>query len=291
MYTSTSRPRRPCVSYADSLTGVSSDPQTVTSADGTQIAYQREGSGPAVVLVGGGLDDGSENAVLIPALAGEFTVYNYARRGRAGSGDTRPYAVQRELEDLAALLDAAGGSAHLFGASSGAALALEGAAAGLPVNRLAVYDVPYNVGDEAVKRWRAYRSDLDEALAQGRTDKAIAAFMRLAGASDDDLKGARAAPFWDGLLSLAPTLAHDAAILGNDGPPSDRFANIRQETLVLTRSTSDPYMPALPIEFFEAAAAAVAMALPHPTRRTIDAPGHAVDATAVAPPVRAFFAS
>ncbi|MET1007889.1 MAG: alpha/beta hydrolase, partial [Propionibacteriaceae bacterium] len=115
--------------------------RTVTSADGTQIAYQREGSGPAVVLVGGGLDDGSENAVLLPGLAGEFTVYNYARRGRGGSGDTRPYAVERELEDLAALLAAAGGTAHVFGASSGGALALEAAAAGLPIARLVVYDV------------------------------------------------------------------------------------------------------------------------------------------------------
>ena len=86
--------------------------------------------------------------------------------------------------------------------------------------------------------------------------------MRLGGASDDDLAGARAAPFWDGLLALAPTLAYDAAVLGDDGPPSDRLANIRQETLVLTRSTSDPYMPALPVEFFAAAADAVATALP-----------------------------
>ena len=155
----------------------------VRSADGTQIAWQREGSGPAVVLVGGGLDDGSENAVLMPALAGEFTVYNYARRGRGGSGDTQPYVVQRELEDLAAVLDAAGGKAHVFGASSGGALALEAAAAGLPIARLAVYDVPYSVAEDAVERWRAYRAELDEALAQGRMEGALAAFMRLGGAS------------------------------------------------------------------------------------------------------------
>lgn len=264
--------------------------RTVTSADGTQIAYQHEGFGPAVVLVGGGLDDGSENAVLMPALAGEFTVYNYARRGRGGSGDTRPYTVQRELEDLAAVLDAAGGTAHVFGASTGGALALEAAAAGLPIARLVVYDVPYSVAADAVERWRAYRAELDESLAQRRIDEALAAFMRLGGASDDDLAGAQAAPFWNGLLELAPTLAYDAAVLGDDGPPSGRLANIRQETMVLTRSTSDPYMRALPVEFFAAAADAVATALPHATRRAIDAPGHAVDAAAVAPPVRAFFA-
>lgn len=262
----------------------------VTSADGTQIAYQREGSGPAVVLVGGGLDDGTENAVLMPALAAEFTVYNYGRRGRGGSGDTQPYAVQREIEDLAAVLDAVEGRAHVFGASSGGALALEAAAAGLPIARLAVYDVPYSIAQDAVERWRAYRAELDEALAQGRIDDALAAFMRLGGASDDDLVGARAAPFWDALLALAPTLAYDAAVLGDDGPPSGRLATIRQETMVLTRSTSDPYMPALPVEFFAVAGDAVATALPHVTRLTIDAPGHAVDAAAVAPPVRAFFA-
>jgi len=156
------------------------------------------------------------------------------------------------------------------------------------VNRLVVYDVPYGVGDEAVKRWREYRADLDEALAQGRTDEALTAFMRRGGASADDLSAARAAPFWDELLSLAPTLAHDAAVLGDDGSPSHRCANIGQPTLVLTRSTSDPYMPALPVDFFDAAAAAVATALPHPSRHTIDAPGHAVDAAAVARPVRAF---
>ena len=130
---------------------------------------------------GGALDDGSENAALVPALASKFTVYNYARRGRAASGDTQPYAVQRELEDLAAL-DVAGGSAHVFGASTGAALALEAAAAELPVDRLVVYDVPYSVGAEAVARWRKYRASLAKSLTQGQIDEALAAFMRLGGA-------------------------------------------------------------------------------------------------------------
>jgi hypothetical protein len=264
--------------------------RTATSADGTRIAYRREGSGPAVVLVGGGLDDGAENAVLVPELADGFTVLNYARRGRGGSGDTPPHAVQREIEDLAAVIEAAGSEAHVFGASSGGALALEVAAAGLPIARLVVYDVPYSVTEDAVGRWRAYRAELDEALARGRTDEALAAFVRLGGASDDELAGARTSPFWEGSLALAPTLAYDAVVLGDDGPPSDRLATVRQETLVLTRSTSDPSVRALPVEFFAAAADAVAAALPHVTRRTIDAPGHAVDAAAVAPPVRAFLA-
>src|SRR4029453_9228563 len=96
----------------------------VTSNDGTTIAYDREGSGPAVILVGGALDEGVENAPLAPALAGHFPVHNYAGRGLGGSGFPEPYAVEREIEDLDALIAEAGGSAHLFGASSGGALAL-----------------------------------------------------------------------------------------------------------------------------------------------------------------------
>src|SRR5882724_1969166 len=92
---------------------------TVTSRDGTRIAYVRRGSGPPLVLVGGGLDDGSENEPLAIELAAGCTTYNYARRGRGGSGDTAPYAVARELEDLAALVDLAGGPAHVLGISSG----------------------------------------------------------------------------------------------------------------------------------------------------------------------------
>src|SRR5688572_32778415 len=119
----------------------------VRSKDGTEIAYTRDGEGPAVVLVGGGLDDGSENAALVPALAGTFTVINYARRGRGESGNILPYALEREIEDVAALLGEGVGRAHLFGASSGGALVLEAAAADLPVDRVAVWEVPYAVGD------------------------------------------------------------------------------------------------------------------------------------------------
>jgi pimeloyl-ACP methyl ester carboxylesterase len=125
----------------------------VTSQDGTLIAYERQGGGPAVILVGGGLDDSSENAPLAAELAKDFTVYNYARRGRGESGDTLPYAVERELDDLEALVTEAGGSAHLYGVSSDGALALEAAAAGLTgIDKLAVYEVPYNIQDLGMAR-------------------------------------------------------------------------------------------------------------------------------------------
>ncbi|QYC37735.1 Alpha/beta hydrolase family protein [Nonomuraea coxensis DSM 45129] len=113
----------------------------VTSSDGTSIAYDRLGSGPAVVLVGGASAD---HAILAAELAAHFTVHNPDRRGDGAP----PCAVERELEDLAALMEAAGGAAHLYGASSGGALALEAAAAGLPVARLAVYEVPYALAED-----------------------------------------------------------------------------------------------------------------------------------------------
>jgi pimeloyl-ACP methyl ester carboxylesterase len=137
----------------------------VTSKDGTSIAYDRQGSGPAVILVGGGFDDGSENAPLATELAKHLTVYNYARRGRGDSGDTLPYALEREIEDIEALIAEAGGSAHLFGVSSGGALALEAAAAGLAIDRLAVYEAPYTIGVAASQRWQEYVEQLGPALA------------------------------------------------------------------------------------------------------------------------------
>ena len=187
---------------------------SVTSKDGTSIAYQRSGSGPAVILVGGGLDDGSENAALVPELAQHHTVYNYARRGRGESGDTAPYALEREIEDIAALIGEAGGSAHLFGASSGGALALEAAAAGLAVDRIAVYEVPY-LDEAMVGHWSVYVGELTAALADGRRGDALALFMRLAGSSDDDIAAARTSPQWAGGEALAHTLAYDAACLGD----------------------------------------------------------------------------
>jgi pimeloyl-ACP methyl ester carboxylesterase len=121
----------------------------VTSEDGTSIAFDRQGSGPAVILVTGGLDDGLENAPLATELARHFTSFNYHRRGRGDSGDTPPSTVEREVEDIEALIAEAGGSAHLYGVSSGGALVLEAAAAGLTIDKVAVYDVPYSIGEGA----------------------------------------------------------------------------------------------------------------------------------------------
>ncbi|GAA2635811.1 alpha/beta hydrolase [Dactylosporangium fulvum] len=261
----------------------------MTSRDGTSITFDRAGGGPAVVLVGGGLDEGAENAPLMPQLAEHFTVYNYARRGRGGSGDTPPYAVARELEDLAAIIADAGGTAHLFGASSGGALALEAAAAGLPVGRVAVYEVPYSTDDHVVAAFREYVRQLHRVLAEGRRGAAVELFMRLAGAGEDDIAAARTAPVWPGLEALAPTLAHDAACLGDGSPPLDRLATITQPVLVATGGLPDPHTGALGPGFFDAAADAIAAAVPNAERRVVDGQTHVTDPVVLAPVLTAFF--
>lgn len=252
--------------------------QMVTSKDGTPIAYERQGTGPAFILVGGGLDDGSENAPLASELASRFTVFNYARRGRGESGDSQPYAVERELEDLDALITEAGGSAHVFGVSSGGMFVLEAAAAGLRIERLGVYDVPYDTTPGAAERNQAYREELGRTLVEGRRGDAVALFMRLAGSPEEDIAVARSSPFWPGLEALAPTLAYDAALYGP--PPIDRLATITQPALVVTGQTAD---------FFEQAADAVATALSNAERVVLEGQGHVADPKVVVPVLGRFF--
>ena len=262
----------------------------VTSADGTHIGYdQLSDEGPVVVFVSGGLDDGSENLPLGEYLADTFTVITYRRRGRGDSGDTQPYAVQREIEDLAAVVDAAGGRAHLFGASSGGALALLAAAAGMSVDRVAVHEVPYQVGDEMLTTWRAYTSELAATLDANDRDQALRLFMRLAGSSDDDIAGAEASPFWPGVRALAPTLRYDAACLGDGAPPAERLAAVTQPVLLTTGVTTDPHSAGLPLDYFGAAADATAAHLADARRTTIEVPGHIPDPTLLGPVLTTFY--
>jgi pimeloyl-ACP methyl ester carboxylesterase len=253
----------------------------LASRDGTPIAYTRDGGGPAVILVTGALDDGSENAPLAAELARRFTTYNYARRGRGESGDTQTYALEREIEDLEALIAVAGDRPHLYGVSSGGALALEAAAAGLAVGRIAVYEVPYMVGDAAVAAWRQYVAQLGAALAEGRRGDAGELFMRLAGSSDEQIAGARSSSAWAHVERLAHTLAYDAACLGDGEPPVDRLARITQPTLVATGGGDD---------FFEAAGDAIAATVPNAERHVLQGEGHVVDPKAMASLLERFFA-
>lgn len=259
----------------------------VTSRDGTSIAYDRQGSGPAVILVGGALLDPvtgragrAENEPLAAELARSFTVYNYDRRGRADSTDTPPYALEREFEDLDALITEAGGSAHVHGVSSGGALALEAAAAGLPIGRLSVYEVPYDLAHNGTARHQAYVENLHALLADGRRGDAIALFMTMAGSDQEMIEGARNSPMWPGLEAIAHTLAYDAACMGTGDLPTTRLATITQPTLVATGDAG---------AFFAPAADALAAGIPAAQRQTLESQGHVADADTIAPALERFF--
>jgi pimeloyl-ACP methyl ester carboxylesterase len=262
----------------------------VTSKDGTSIAYDRQGGGPAVVLVGGAAVDRSENAPLATELAAWFTVYNYDRRGRGDSYDTLPYAVAREFEDLGALVAEAGGRSHLYGVSSGGALALEATAAGIAVDRLAVYEVPYDMADGAPQRQRDYVEKLQALLGQGRRGDAFELFIRTVGASDEMIEGARSSPAWPGLEAIAHTLAYDAACMGDNRPPTARLAGITRPTLVATGGASPDSFLGGGGAFFDRAADAIAASIPHAERRVIEGQTHMVDPKVLAPVLERFFA-
>ena len=198
----------------------------VISADGTAIAYDRLGDGPAVILVDGALCSRAQGPMpaLAARLAPDFTVYHYDRRGRGDSGDTAPYAVEREVEDLAALITQAGGTACVYGSSSGGALALEAAAAGLPISRLAVFEAPFVVDDSREQIPRTWVADLAGLVAAERRGDAIRYFMTKGiGLPGLVVTMMKLMPAWKRMKAVAHTLPYDAEILGDNcfGQPLD----------------------------------------------------------------------
>ncbi|HZA20298.1 MAG TPA: alpha/beta hydrolase [Actinomycetota bacterium] len=261
----------------------------VTSTDGTSIAYDRMGSGPAVILVSGAAVARAGNTPLAAELAEHFTVYNYDRRGRGDSGDTLPYSVGREIEDINTLISEAGGSAHLYGISSGGALVLEAAAAGVAADKLAVYEIPYNMADDGPQRQREYIEGLEALLAEGRRGDAAELFMRTVGTPDEFITSAKNSPMWAGMEAIAPTLPYDAACLGNGRPPTDRLAKITQPTLVATGGASADSSMGGGGDFFDKAADAIAASIPNAERQSIEGQTHMIDPKALAPVLARFF--
>jgi len=198
--------------------------------------------------------------------------------------------VEREIEDIQALIAEDGGSAHVFGASSGGGLALEAAAAGVAIDRLAVYEVPYAMAEDGPHWNRGDVPEVEELLAKGRRGDVVELFMRMVGSSDEDIEGARASPFWPSLEALAHTLAYDAACMGDGPPPAARLARITQPTLVATGGgTPDAHARGLPSGFMDRAADAIAASIPQAERQVIGGAGHMVDAKLVAPVLERFF--
>src|SRR2546429_4582400 len=186
--------------------------RTVISKDSTPIAFDKSGHGPAIILVAGATATRLAEASLAAILAAQFTVFNYDRRGRGESGDTAPYAVEREVEDLEALIIEAGGSAFVVGGSSGAVLALE-AARKLPITKLALYEPPFIVDDSRPPLPADYVSQLTALLASGRRGDAVAYFMTTGvGLPVAEVAQMRHDPMWPALEAVAHTLAYDGTI-------------------------------------------------------------------------------
>ncbi|PRX46941.1 alpha-beta hydrolase superfamily lysophospholipase [Prauserella shujinwangii] len=257
----------------------------VTSADGTVIAYDRAGTGPAVVLVHGAFTDRAHPILrtVADALAPWFTVCNYDRRGRGGSGDTAPYAVEREIEDLAAVIAAAGGSAMVFGGSSGAALALTAAARLPAITKLALWEPPYHVDEGAPSLPGDFAERLETLVAGDRRGDAVELFLVEAAEVPPQVVAAmRAEPTWAQAEAVAHTLAYEAAVLGPaNALPTALLATVTQPTLVMAGDRSPGWLAA--------ACRAVADGVPHARHRVLAGQTHAVAAEVLAPELLEFF--
>lgn len=218
----------------------------VTSADGTPIAFDRFGVGPPVIVVGGQLCDRTMTRPLAERLGEHCCVINPDRRGKGDSGDTPPYAIEREIEDLAALVADAGAPVSLYGHSSGAALVLHAAAHGLPLDRLVLHDPPYTPDTPEDRRMaRAYAEELRAILADGRRGDAIALCLRTVGIQSETIDAMRSSASWHGLEASASALAYDSAIMGDDRGgtvPADLLAAVTRPVLVLVGDAGPAWM-------------------------------------------------
>jgi pimeloyl-ACP methyl ester carboxylesterase len=254
--------------------------QTVTSSDGTKIAYEKVGSGPPVILVNGALSGRKAGSKIATLLAPHFTVYTYDRRGRGESGDTKPYAVEREIEDIAALIDVAGGAVSLAGFSSGAALSLEAASAlGPKVGKLVVYEAPYDDAENVPAEWKAYKAEQAALLAAGRRGEAVEHHLKYVGAPEAAIAEMKASPAWAEMEAMAQALPYDAAVVGEDrSVPVERVARIKAEALVMDGGASREAMP-----FMRTTADKIAKAIPKARRHTLEGQAHNASAEAISP--------
>lgn len=258
-----------------------------TSADGTQIAYEVTGEGPALVLVDGALcsREMGPSRALAAVLAGGFRVVAYDRRHRGESGPgASPYATEREVEDLAAVIDAAGGSTHVFGASSGGALALEAARAGIAIERLAVYEVPFIVDDTHPGNDPRLPERLEAMVAEGRRGDAVKTFMRTVGAPAAMVAMMRLMPVWKKLTGVAHTLPYDLSLVIEHEQgrplPDGYYDAVSAETLVIAGGKSPKYL--------RNAQAAIAEAVPNARLEVLPGQTHMIKAKVMAPVLAEF---
>jgi hypothetical protein len=256
----------------------------VIPRDGTAIAYERSGHGPPVILVMGAFNDRGTGAPLAEFLAPDFTVFTYDRRGRGDSGDTAPYAVEREIDDLAALLGAAGGSAAVFGFSSGAVLGLQAAAHGLAIAKLALYDAPFDV-DGHHRPAVDHAARLAALVQAGRRGDAVEYFQsHVVGLPAELVAQIRHAPVRPALELMAHTLVYDMAIIGDGSLPTGLAAAVQGPVLVI--DGGDFGRAAM-----RRAAQALAAALPDGRHLALEEQHHQIVPGAIGPALRAFFAA
>jgi pimeloyl-ACP methyl ester carboxylesterase len=264
---------------------------TTTSKDGTTIAYEKLGSGPPVVLVDGAFCRRAFGPMptLAPLLAKHFTVLHYDRRGRGDSGDTQPYASDRELEDLVAVVQAAGGEPFLYGISSGAALALRGVASGIKVKKLVVYEPPFALDGTHTPSPPDYREQIAGSMERGDRDAAVKLFMKAVGAPAFAIFMMRLMPnVWPKLRAVAHTLAYDFALLGDTqsggplpGELREKLASIQVPTLAMAGGKSPNWM--------HHASKTVASTVQHGEFRVIPGQDHNLGAKALLPVLLEYF--
>lgn len=255
----------------------------ITSKDGTQIAYDKIGNGPALVLVGA-TPDRTANTQLVELLAPHFTVYNYDRRGHGDSSDAQPYAVEREFEDFEAVLDATREQTYVYGSSGNGIFAFKAIASGLQdkVKKLAVWETPFIVDDSRAPIPSDYLENLKKMLAEGRHGDMVELFMTEAvGMPKEFVAPMRSMPMWPAFEAAAPTLIYDAQVMNGFVIPED-IAQVTMPVLVMDGGSATwPWV--------HNGLEKLATALPDVERLTLEGQQHNVESTAVAPALIKFF--
>jgi len=251
----------------------------VTSKDGTKIAFERVGKGPALVIVGGALSQRNGGKALAAKLMDRFSVYTFDRRGRGDSGDTKPYAVDREIEDIGALIEHAGNNAYLYGVSSGAALSLQAAEKLGPakVSKLAIYDAPYG---QDTGEFQKQKERIDQLVQTGKPGDAAAFFFSSIGMPPPAIEDMKRSPQWKGMSQIDFTLVYDYEVLGNGSVP-DSVKGITVPTLVMVGEKSMPFM--------HPTADRIAELVPNAQRKTVKGQQHQAAPEIVAPLLSQFF--
>jgi pimeloyl-ACP methyl ester carboxylesterase len=260
--------------------------EMTTSADGTEIAFDRIGDGPALILVGGAFNDRQSPAALAELLSQSFSVYTYDRRGRGDSGFTEPYAVEREIEDLQAVIEAAGGNPHLFGHSSGGSLALETTARSVSVAKLAMYEPPYIVDDSRPPLPTDYIEHLEELTAAGKRKEIVGYFMTAAvGMPPEMVELMLESPMTESMERVAHTVSYDGRVMLRGSMygqplPAEWTDSVTVPTLVMDGGNSPDWL--------HNAARALVEVLPDVRYRTLEGQDHAAAPEAIAPTLEDF---